>query len=706
MRKLIVLIVFFITILTPIISSGQSDIAPDVLRSRLRNKLTISQTPGDSLKVLYDMFDIVDRRNSMDLAMQIFETAGRANDNYAQNDILRQVANYYNDNDTIASQMLVLAEGLPDNMYKTETVVYLTMVRDLARAINLGEEERQKYIQEIITKLSHDTPEDLYEHITLLFSVCSYLNFSMSPGLSEHYFAELSQLVEKLPREMYAIRNTVYVRGANLYSDLNQYKASIAFSQKLLTVIDSLEVRYERMGRHLRNYNPSRYVRYNALLRNYPGLTESQIEEYYKKVKYYASRDSAAADVYRKYQVPTIHYLMAKKQYADVLPILKRQINLPYNKSRRKRYLKYMIEAATAVGDNQTLKETSNEYIRILEDYIVNRAFEKYRELQILYDVYDLRAQNDRLELSQREQEVKSQRTIIIVALCFILVFLVLIFILFRLYRRAKHLSRHLVETNDALLEESANLRAAREEVIRGRDDARKASRKKSDFIRIVGNEVKVPLQAITEYSRLIVDCTEGEKKQFLERYADLVERNSTILNAVVNDVINLSDLDNANMSVSYRGVKAAAMCKVAIGSVAHSLKPGVEIVFDEKNMPDITVSTDPRRVEQVLINLLTNAIKFTDSGTITVFYEVDNQQNRVVFTVRDTGIGIPPEKKDAIFERFVKLDKFSQGAGIGLTIAQMLIRLVGGDLRLDTSYKHGASFRFFIPFTGNVNVQ
>ena len=116
----------------------------------------------------------------------------------------------------------------------------------------------------------------------------------------------------------------------------------------------------------------------------------------------------------------------------------------------------------------------------------------------------------------------------------------------------------------------------------------------------------------------------------------------------------------------------------------------------------DIILLTDATRLEQVLINFLTNAAKFTDKGEIVVSYSVDNDNRQVIFSVTDTGSGIPADKAEIIFERFEKLDSFAQGTGLGLHICRLIANMLKGKVMVDTSYTKGARFLFIHPTTTN----
>lgn len=139
------------------------------------------------------------------------------------------------------------------------------------------------------------------------------------------------------------------------------------------------------------------------------------------------------------------------------------------------------------------------------------------------------------------------------------------------------------------------------------------------------------------------------------------------------------------------------------LDGVRHRVAPGVALQFDASS-PAISLFTDPQRLHQILLNLLTNAAKFTQRGSITLGFSLENDEEgntdleKVRFVVTDTGIGIKADKKEAIFDRFVKLDKETQGAGLGLTISRLLARILGGDVYLDTTYTKGARFVLILP--------
>lgn len=170
----------------------------------------------------------------------------------------------------------------------------------------------------------------------------------------------------------------------------------------------------------------------------------------------------------------------------------------------------------------------------------------------------------------------------------------------------------------------------------------------------------------------------------------------------MVNDMLSLADLDSSAsaIKINRKSVNLYDLCNMAVDTTRHRVESGVEMKFMPGNQQDVSLYVDPQRIQQILINLLLNAAKFTNEGHINLIPKLSDDKSAIVFTVEDTGIGIPPERKEQIFERFYKLNKESQGAGLGLTISRMLANLLGGTLELDTSYKLGARFVLTVPLT------
>ncbi len=235
----------------------------------------------------------------------------------------------------------------------------------------------------------------------------------------------------------------------------------------------------------------------------------------------------------------------------------------------------------------------------------------------------------------------------------------------------------------------------ARREAQEAREEAMKADRLKSLFLQNVSHEIRTPLNAIVGFSSVVSDpegdYTPDERKEFV----DLIQSNSELLTTLVNDILDLSKMESGSYKVNPEPKNLNDICKGILSSISGHQAPGVELKLDIPQ-ESITLLTDGMRLTQLLTNLMTNACKYTERGSITLGYS--RQGESVVFTVTDTGSGIAPENAEIIFQRFEKLDSFKQGTGLGLNICKHIAQLLDGEICLDTNYTSGARFVFVHP--------
>ncbi len=669
------------------------------IKDSLTEKLAEAGSPSDSIPILYDIFDISKRNNRMRLAPHILDVARRAGDLSTQMDMLRHMANFYLYNDSMQTVLIQEAEQLPESDEQKETVAFLKMMHATSQAKYSSDEQRQQRIREILGEMSTINTVDIYEQVVMLHTLCAYLGQETQGELLSQYLDRQAKMLNELPGTFPGIKNILYTQEADLYTNNYDHEKAVKADKKLLEVIDRLQKEYAAKGRKYRHYDTNRYLSYRRLLANYEALTPQEIETYYHRLLDICQNNpDIEADLNNNGRAH-IYYLMAHKRYNEALPILKYQTARPAsNKTLRRHLIKTLIEAAHGCGDTSTLLDAALEYKDILESYISSKAIEKYKELQIIYDINALKNQNNRLEIEQREAKIKSNKTIIIISLIAIAFLVILLIMMYRLYRKAKLLSHHLIETNQALKAERDTIKSTQMALINARDEAQKANRLKNEFVNNMSHEVKTPLDAIVEYSQLIVDGMDEDKRKYYQRFAQMVTLNSELLHTLVSDVLEISELESPRMKLERIPVSLHSICNMAIGSSRIHLNDGVSMIFTPQPQPDTTIKTDRRRVEQVLINLLNNAAKFTTNGLITLSYILNTDAGTVTFSVTDTGIGIPKGKESIIFERFEKLDSSTQGSGLGLNICRLISQLLKGNISVDTSYRDGARFLFTIP--------
>lgn len=238
----------------------------------------------------------------------------------------------------------------------------------------------------------------------------------------------------------------------------------------------------------------------------------------------------------------------------------------------------------------------------------------------------------------------------------------------------------------------------AEQELINARQRAEESDKMKSAFLANMSHEIRTPLNAIVGFSNIIaaeedVELSAEERNSFLT----LINSNSELLLKLINDILDLSRIESGKMDFSF------AQCNLTdlMNNIYHThqvlMPENVELKIDIPQKP-VIIKTDPHRLTQVITNFINNAAKFTKEGYIRIGYKYDETGKMVNIYVKDTGIGIPKEKQQAVFERFNKLDEFAQGTGLGLAICQVIVKRFGGKIELQSEKGKGSCFTIALP--------
>lgn len=232
------------------------------------------------------------------------------------------------------------------------------------------------------------------------------------------------------------------------------------------------------------------------------------------------------------------------------------------------------------------------------------------------------------------------------------------------------------------------------------KEKAVQAIQRKNMFLSNMSHEVRTPLNAIVGFSAVLTDEDESFDDESRREFSEIIKVNSFQLLKLINDILDFSDFENDNITFNIRTHDAVKLCNEVVETVMVSRKLEVEMRFDT-DLSVLMLDTDDARLRQVLINLLVNAAKFTEQGSIVLELKMADA-GTALFSVTDTGCGIPPEKQHLIFERFEKLNDFVQGSGLGLSICQLIVKYMNGKLWVDSGYTRGARFCFTHPLKYN----
>ena len=227
------------------------------------------------------------------------------------------------------------------------------------------------------------------------------------------------------------------------------------------------------------------------------------------------------------------------------------------------------------------------------------------------------------------------------------------------------------------------------------KDRAEESSRLKSAFLANMSHEIRTPLNAIVGFSDVLSAGGASEEEQ--RGYFEIIRTNSDLLLRLINDILDVSRLEADRVILSLESCNVVQICQQVVASVAQARRSTNQFLFEcEREV--VEMRTDVQRLQQVVINLLSTADKFTKEGTLTLKLELDTAGNVAVFSVTDTGCGIPLDKQKRVFERFEKLNEYVQGTGLGLSICKLTVEKWGGEIWIDPAYTNGARFMFTHP--------
>lgn len=298
--------------------------------------------------------------------------------------------------------------------------------------------------------------------------------------------------------------------------------------------------------------------------------------------------------------------------------------------------------------------------------------------------VEELRAEN---ELLQQRSRFTTGGIAMVFGLGAMLVFLVI-----------NNRWNHRLEVKNRQLQRERNVTIAQNKQLAiERDRAEAALRAKTAFMQSMTHEIRTPLNAISGFTQVLtmpdIDLPTEERLDFSQR----IQENTRLLTNIIDELILITDLESSTELPAPEVCFASAMVAEAIDGVRPLVAPNVLLDSQCTIADDQPIMSHPRMIHMILEKLLDNAAKFTREGSVTL--SLSHEDDKLHFAVSDTGPGIPPDKKEYIFERFSKLDSFAQGTGLGLSVARMIAERLGGTLTLDTSYQGGSKFDLIIPF-------
>ena len=477
------------------------------------------------------------------------------------------------------------------------------------------------------------------------------------------------QLQQKNPRYGYQFQFMSYIIEAYLkLKDYEHAKECLAEAYKLVEQCEQCEKHFpvDRCLWLLCSYNIEMYV---------GQCLPQKAEAYIIESKKYSDIDDFYVFCYYHLVSASYYKMLGDFGYAlehvnmvldetgdDYLPALKMKAELLLN-----------------AGKEQEAALLYHKSVNLIDSTYNESLSKQINQLRTMLEV-------DKLELKNKEIEVEVGRYKLNITLVLIVVLILILIVVGVHYIRIKHIKNLLEKSDKELKKDKELLLLSEKELFLAKEKAEASSHLKDVFLANLSHEIRTPLNSIVGFTSLL---DKMEQKNETKEYASIIKQNSDILLKLVNDTVSVSMLQAGQFTLVQEDVEINAICRNLEQKYVQKASPDVVV---EVCLPQdgFLLKTDGIRLEQILENLMSNAVKFTEKGRITLAYELAEDAQAVVFTITDTGCGIPDNMRDKIFDSFQKQDSFVQGMGLGLTICKLIAQHLNATIHLDSEYKNG----------------
>lgn len=421
-------------------SAEITDSQRDSLVANLKSDLKDARTARDSVRILYNIFDLSNLQQMADISWTLYETAVRADDQAAQLDMLRNMGSFYVYNDSVISELLNKASHIQNLQARKATQTFITNQYFSKMKGNPGNRDYELAMLDSINGSHDPMSTDKYDKLSLLYQLLVFLGPNSEGALFNDIFNKYEKLVDELPMGDYPLKNQYLIFASSIYTRYKQYQKAIYCEFKLLDISDKLQQRNIKRNRIYRSYDVVKYRCFERIMCNFPALAHAQIESVHDSMQYYYNRSSRVRAYANKTNLKDALYLYATKQYAKAIPELKQALNSRELSEYQKVTLyDYLAIAAKATGDTNTqiwAMEEARKQINMLDSVRRNTATREieirdyFKDKPIFYEVD--------LEKQKADETAETQKIIMMIVSSLVALLLVVFMIMYFKLRTSK----------------------------------------------------------------------------------------------------------------------------------------------------------------------------------------------------------------------------------------------------------------------------
>lgn len=665
MRLVICVFIYLIINIYPIFATNVN------LKDSLLNLLNTSPSSTEKIKIYRNLADLCfESPEEITYLKQLYQEADRTQSKEEAIDALGNLSFAYIKKSQNDSAQYYIDE-IQRSARSSNTKHWLTFLDMRLFSRKVSQKGSDKAIGNELNNLKAKEKEgdDVYAKTNIAYKVgVSLLTYDKIEEAIP-YMKTAVELSLQIPlKEGYRMQTMTLRSLANAYSELRELGNSISLIEKIIQIDTNYYNQYCRNTRPFYNLNTYLIQDYSSLMINVSGLPPEKAEYYLHKLFELCNNSNRMSDKYACFLSVNNYYLHLKDYKKAIVAndslIKYAHLIAPYN-------VAYLYNINSQCYEVLGMYKEAFECLKLvgtLKDSLgLKQGHEQLNELQVKYDV-------DKLTYEKTQLEVRNKKIIVIclsVMLCIVVV--VCAYLSYSLGKEKRMKNKLRILKNKA--EESENM--------------------KTIFINSICHEIRTPLNAIVGFTDLIF--MEEIDNEIKKTFPEEIQKNTVLLTSLINSMLEIAHLDVSNEKLPCESADINHLFHQEMDRFSRVVKPDIHYhleILEET----IWVSTNARYLALVLENLLDNANKFTESGDITLRYDIDREQEKLLVTITDTGCGVPVKDQERVFERFTKLDAFQPGNGLGLYLCRIIIRRLSGEIRIDPTYTNGTRVLISLP--------